>query len=170
MIEVLIHSILYVRDIYPIGIFKKGQIYSKVIYQSIYPPLNEYIGNVLSTARQLKRLKQLYKIELQIYQDDANNSMNVIENYVFEIKQLDDVFQINNKLDDKYLIEFEENVRIILLNLDDKMKQLKKLPTGGAKFKINLQTTQSNFVKLTNNNELEVMLFYIYIEILEIKI
>lgn len=60
---------------------------------------------------------------------------------------------------DQYLIEAEETIRGILLSLDEKCKNLRKLPKTGVNFKILLHTTQVALVKLTSDPKVKVRYF-----------
>lgn len=75
MLEVLINSIIYVRNVYPASIFKQQKMYNTSCYICIYPPLREYIQNVLKTAISLKRKDELYKIDLIFEKDEATLEM-----------------------------------------------------------------------------------------------
>lgn len=145
LLEVFINSILYAREIYPASIFHKKKSYNTIIFASIFPPLNEYIKNVLKTARTLIRTSKLHRVEMLVFKNDMN-----FESFIFEISN-----DLECYTNDKYLIEFEEDIRKSLLNLDEKVKTLPKLPKD-VEFKIYFHTTESSFVKLVNNSIDEV--------------
>lgn len=142
-----INSILYAREIYPTSIFRKKKCFNSSIFASIYPPLNEYIKNVLKTARELIKTSKLHRIEMVIYKNELN-----LESFIFEINNNQESIEARR---DKYLIGFEEDIRKSLLNLDEKIKTLNKLPQD-VQFKIFFHTTESSFVKLTNNSDIEI--------------
>lgn len=53
-VEVAIHAILYVRQIYPPDLFVRRKKYDMPVFQSRHPALNEYIsGAVKATADEL---------------------------------------------------------------------------------------------------------------------
>lgn len=138
-----INSILYARNIFPTSIFRKKKCYNSSVFISIYPPLNEYVKNVLMTARELIKTSKLHRMELVIYKNELN-----LESYIFEINHDQET---EGFIRDKYLIGFEEDIRKSLLNLDEKVKTLDQLPNN-VQFKIFIHTTESSFVKLTNNS------------------
>lgn len=149
MLEVLINSIIYVRNVYPESIFKRHKMYNTSCYICIYPPLRDYIQNVLKTAIALKRKDELYKIDLIFEKDEATLEMF---SFGFEAAGQKQLFDD----DDQYLIEAEETIRAILLGLDEKCKNLRKLPKSGVNFKILLHTTQVALVKLTSDPKVKV--------------
>ena len=46
-VEVAIHTILYVRQIYPADLFVRRKKYETPVYQSRHPSLNEYIAGAV---------------------------------------------------------------------------------------------------------------------------
>uniref|UniRef100_A0A034W990 Mitotic spindle assembly checkpoint protein MAD2B n=1 Tax=Bactrocera dorsalis TaxID=27457 RepID=A0A034W990_BACDO len=149
-LEVFLNHILYVRDLYPAQIFKKRRFYNAPVYVSIFPPLNSYIHNILRTARELQQRGELQCVVLQFYHDE----IPLNECYSFDIKQ----FQADEQMiceataaNDKFLIEFEEQLRSSLYKLAERVKPLNALPNG-AKFKVALNTTQEAFIHLSHNS------------------
>lgn len=153
MLEVLINTIIYVRNVYPESIFKRQIIYNTSCYICIYPPLREYIQNVLKTAAKLKRQNELYKIDLIFEKDETT----LLEMFSFGFEAAPGTKQLfDDTSNDQYLIEAEETIRGILLSLDEKCKNLRKLPQTGVNFKILLHTTQVALVKLTSDPKVKV--------------
>ena len=52
-IECSIHSILYVREVYPPSLFEQRRFLGVTIWQSRHPDINSYIRRVLNNARPL---------------------------------------------------------------------------------------------------------------------
>jgi len=50
-VEVAIHTILYVRQVYPADIFVRRKKYETPVYQSRHPTLNEYISGAVKAVR-----------------------------------------------------------------------------------------------------------------------
>ena len=46
-LEVAVHLILYVREVYPVGIFQKPKKYNVPVQMSCHPELNQYIQDTL---------------------------------------------------------------------------------------------------------------------------
>lgn len=147
-LEVFLYQILYTREVYPQKIFKKQRVYNAPVYISIYPPLNKYITKTLRAARTLKSTGNLQRVEVVLYRDD----FMIYESYVFEID--DSAPQKYQKAysADLYFVELEEELRKSLLTLSERLRTLPSLPKG-TKFKIQYHTTQSAFVKLSNESE-----------------
>lgn len=170
MLEVFINTILYIREVYPAAIFRKRKMYSTAVYASIYPKLNEYLVKVLTTAHNLKKQNKLIKLELIIYKSCAvghttRRCEQILEKYVFEVDPdaTNDWKNSDSKRSpDQYLIEFEEDVRTALLQFEKMTKTLKRLDCSADDedccFRIELVTTESAFIELTNkmNNTNEV--------------
>ena len=56
-VEVAIHTILYVRQVYPADIFVRRKKYDTPVFQSRHPSLNEYIsGAVKAIGEELIRV------------------------------------------------------------------------------------------------------------------
>ncbi|CAD6991068.1 unnamed protein product [Ceratitis capitata] len=145
-LEVFLNHILYVRDLYPPQIFKKRRIYNAPVFVSVFPPLNSYIHNILRTARELQQRRELRSVILKFYHDE----IPLNECYSFDIKQLENSFEDGSMLNnDKFLIDFEEQLRCSLYKLAERLKPLEALPKG-AQFKVVLNTTQEAFVRYSH--------------------
>lgn len=136
---------------YPKRIFRKRKAYNSPIFVSIFPPLNDYILKVLQSARELKANNELYRVEVILYK----NEFKTYETYVFEIDEKNPILYETKGENDKYLLRFEEDVRKSLLQFSERVSTLGKLPQD-VKFKIQLHTTQSAFVKMSHNATLQV--------------
>lgn len=152
--EVFINTVLYARNLYPQSIFRKRQIYGTTVPISIFPPLNDYIRNVLVSAKDLKDNDILDCLEITFKRDNDIT----LENHKFEIDSTVKLLEYGKMNDDEYLVEFEQELRKTLLTLDGRLKSLRKLPTD-ASFKIFLNTTQSGLVKLEHNVNLQDFLW-----------
>ncbi|KAJ6635411.1 DNA polymerase zeta subunit 2 [Pseudolycoriella hygida] len=152
MLEVVINTIIYIRNVYPESIFKRQKMYNTTCYMCIYPPLKDYIQNVLITATALKRQNELQKIDL-IFEKDETTLLEIFS-FGFESAPGSKAL-FDDQSNDQYLIETEETIRGILLSLDEKCKNLKKLPESGVNFKIFLHTTQQALVKLTSDPKVQ---------------
>jgi HORMA domain len=61
LVEVAIHTILYVRQVYPADIFVRRKKYDTPVFQSRHPSLNEYIsGAVKAIGEELVRVSVIY--------------------------------------------------------------------------------------------------------------
>lgn len=160
MLEVFINSILFLREVYPSPIFRRRKMYNMAVYISTYPKLNDYITNVLSAAHQLRKLGKLQKVELIIYKSNSSDSFCPLEKYFFDVDCSTSAMNgnvtgsiANGTSNDQYLIEFENIVRNSLIQLEQMTKKLKPIECRDdedCNFKIELHTTESGFVELTN--------------------
>lgn len=160
MLEVFVNSILYLREVYPAAIFRRRKMYNMAVYISTYPKLNDYITNVLTAAYHLRKLGKLQKVEMTLYKTSPSHPFRPIEAYFFDV---DCSGTLTNghaaesiaagHANDKYLVDFENTVRNALIQLEQISKKLKPLECADdddCNFKIDLHTTESGFVELTN--------------------
>lgn len=162
MLEVYINSILYVREVYPAAIFRKRRVYNTAAYISIFPPLNAYLLSTLKTAQELKAANKLFQVELIIYEREMDlfgtpDDEEIIERYVFRVER--DENADSKKTDiDLYILQFEEELRSGLVQLEQTAKNLKRLNTDCCGFRIHLETTESSFVDIVTkeNSKSEV--------------
>lgn len=160
MLEVFINSILYLRGVYPTSVFRRRKMYSTAVFVSIYQKLNDYITSVLTAAHQLKKLGKLMQLELIIYKKNSRNCFMPLEKYLFDVDLKASLTNSgptselsSTSHSDRYLIEFENIVRDALIRLDQMSKNLKTIDCADDEdccFKIEIQTTESGFVELTN--------------------
>ncbi|XP_034663355.1 mitotic spindle assembly checkpoint protein MAD2B [Drosophila subobscura] len=143
-IEVLLNHILYVRGIYPAQIFKKRRIYNTPVYVSIYPPLNTYLAGVLRSARELLARRDLKCFEIILYHSENQP----LESYMLQLDILESG-AARQPAEDPHLIEYEQQLRVALHKLSERVKPLPKLP-GNCQFKVHLHTTQTAFVQFSH--------------------
>lgn len=64
LVEAAIHTILYVRQVYPADIFVRRKKYDTPVFQSRHPSLNEYIsGAVKAIGEELVRVRVICHIQ-----------------------------------------------------------------------------------------------------------
>lgn len=149
-LDIFIHTVLYVRKIYPEAIFRRRRIYNIPVFVSIFPPVNDYIRQVLQSARYLLKEEKLFRLELSIYRDvndDGEYREQQMENYCCAISKL------TKQSRDSYLFHFEDNVKKALLLLEERVKPLPRL-SKRCRFKLMLETTQSAYYGMMNQNAL----------------
>ncbi|CAH0557894.1 unnamed protein product [Brassicogethes aeneus] len=134
--EVVVHSILYSRKIYPEAIFVQKRKYGTVVYQSVHPEINEYITESLKAVNFHARKNQLKKLFVCFHTDTA-----LYEKYVF------DVLDIKNILErDTFLVDLEQAFRTFYLKLHSSNFYLKDLPDD-ATFSVRLMTSAYSSVE-----------------------
>ncbi|KAH8418502.1 hypothetical protein KR009_010282 [Drosophila setifemur] len=140
-IEVLLNHILYVRGVYPAQIFKKRRVYNTPVFVSIFPPLNNYLANVLRSARELLARNELQCLEIILYQTENQP----LESYELQVEC------IENAARDPHLMQYEEQLRSAIYKFGERVKQLPKLPSGTCLFKLQLHTCKDAFVRLSHD-------------------
>uniref|UniRef100_A0A8C7Y7E9 Mitotic spindle assembly checkpoint protein MAD2B n=1 Tax=Oryzias sinensis TaxID=183150 RepID=A0A8C7Y7E9_9TELE len=82
-LEVAVHLILYVREVYPSGIFQKRKKYNVPVQMSCHPDLNQYIQDTLLCIKPLIEKNDAEKVVVVIMDKDHRP----VERFVFEISQ-----------------------------------------------------------------------------------
>ncbi|KAM4016243.1 mitotic spindle assembly checkpoint protein MAD2B [Anomaloglossus baeobatrachus] len=82
-LEVAVHLILYVREVYPIGIFQKRKKYNVPVQMSCHPELNRYIQDTLHCVKPLIEKNDVEKVVVVI----LDKEHHPVERFVFEIAQ-----------------------------------------------------------------------------------
>merc|ERR1712185_791142 len=81
LLEVAIHTILYARDVYPRALFEERRAFGVRAAMSRHPDLNEYIADVLRSAKPLMDAGAMTKLVVVIAgADDAP-----AERWVFDL-------------------------------------------------------------------------------------
>uniref|UniRef100_A0A8C9X6R8 Mitotic spindle assembly checkpoint protein MAD2B n=1 Tax=Sander lucioperca TaxID=283035 RepID=A0A8C9X6R8_SANLU len=82
-LEVAIHLILYVREVYPSGIFQKRKKYNVPVQMSCHPELNQYIQDTLHCVKPLIEKNDAEKVVVVI----MDKEHHPVERFVFEMSQ-----------------------------------------------------------------------------------
>ncbi|KAI9444838.1 DNA-binding protein [Lactarius indigo] len=83
-IEVAIHTILYVRQIYPADLFVRRKKYETPVYQSRHPGLNEYIAGAVRAMSDELALGSVEKVVVVIKDKDEV----ALERFIFSIQNM----------------------------------------------------------------------------------
>jgi len=83
-IEVAIHTILYVRQIYPADLFVRRKKYETPVYQSRHPGLNEYIAGAVKAIGDELVLGNVEKVVVVIKDKDEV----ALERFIFSIQTM----------------------------------------------------------------------------------
>lgn len=86
-IEVAIHTILYVRQIYPADLFVRRKKYDTPVYQSRHPALNEYISGAIKAIEEELLLGHVDKVVVVI----KNKEDIALERFIFAVKTMIEV-------------------------------------------------------------------------------
>ncbi|KAF9225435.1 DNA-binding protein [Gyrodon lividus] len=90
-IEVAIHTILYVRQIYPPDLFVRRKKYDTPVFQSRHPALNEYISGAVKAVTDELVLGNVDKVAVVIKDKDQA----ALERFVFSINNMIEVESYN---------------------------------------------------------------------------
>ncbi|KAI0275032.1 spindle checkpoint protein [Gloeopeniophorella convolvens] len=83
-IEVAIHTILYVRQIYPADLFVRRKKYETPVYQSRHPSLNEYIAGAIKAIGDELVLGNVDKVVMVIKDKDEV----ALERFIFSVQNM----------------------------------------------------------------------------------
>ncbi|OJT15935.1 Mitotic spindle assembly checkpoint protein MAD2B [Trametes pubescens] len=81
-IEVAVHTILYVRHVYPADLFVRRRKYDTPVYQSRHPALNEYIAGAVKAVTEELTLGTVDKVVLVIKSADEKP----LERFIFALR------------------------------------------------------------------------------------
>lgn len=134
-LEVAFNLILYVRKVYPDGIFRKCQKYNVAVMMNCHPELRDYIKDVLIGIRSLLRLGNVERVTLQLMSEERP-----VERYVFEV-QLPEVSDADIDCGSER-IGLEQRLRDLLLKIHTSDAVLTLLPPD-CSFIVMVQTKES---------------------------
>ncbi|KAH8997332.1 DNA-binding protein [Lactarius akahatsu] len=83
-VEVAIHTILYVRQVYPADLFVRRKKYETPVYQSRHPGLNEYITGAVRAMNDELALGSVEKVVVVIKDKDEV----ALERFIFSIQNM----------------------------------------------------------------------------------
>lgn len=143
-IEIYINQVIFIRGLYPHQVFRKCKAYNLPVYNSIFPPLSEYIKNSMESIRDLLENDKLNRIEILInYQDDKEESFVI-----------DDIDKFKIEEDDNFLLKIQDHFRSALYSLENKCKILDKCQRSKSCFKILLHTSERSYQKICAESKL----------------
>jgi len=149
LLEMYIYAILYARRVYPSGIFRWHKKYGMPVVLSIYPDLNNYVNKILDMATILKQKNQLYRIHLCVY--DVNDAHSrPVERYMFDLVALTNWKELARNNKSECVHDWEYQARKALVELDQKLKDLKSLKEVNNTFKLFLETSQKESDELVH--------------------
>lgn len=90
-IEVAIHTILYVRQIYPADLFVRRKKYDTPVFQSRHPALNEYISGTVKAVSDELVLGNVDKVVVVI----KDRNQVALERFIFSVQNMIEVESYN---------------------------------------------------------------------------
>lgn len=120
-LEIAIHQILYIRDIYPSGIFESRKKYNVPVQLSRHPDVNQYIIDVLQGIKPLLIKQEVHSLTVVI----LNSDRKPLERFIFELAPPTEP-PIE---DDGYLMRLEQSLRAFLLRINTCDSLLHQIPS-----------------------------------------
>ncbi|GBE77692.1 DNA-binding protein [Sparassis latifolia] len=90
-IEVAIHTILYVRQVYPVDLFVRRKKYNTPVFQSRHPALNEYISGAVKAVAEELTLGNVDKV-IMVIKDKEDRPL---ERFIFAVRNMIQVESYN---------------------------------------------------------------------------
>eukprot|EP00049_Salpingoeca_infusionum_P023256 m.11153 g.11153 ORF g.11153 m.11153 type:complete len:245 (-) comp5676_c0_seq1:87-821(-) len=81
LLEVSIHTILYMRQVYPVHIFAKSRVYNITTLTSRHPELTDYIANVVASIREWIIKGKVKAVVVVLF----NECHQPVERFVFDL-------------------------------------------------------------------------------------
>ncbi|KAJ8958908.1 hypothetical protein NQ318_019676 [Aromia moschata] len=132
--EVIVHSILHARKLYPETIFSTKRKYGVAVYQSVHPDINEYINQSLKAVHFHAKNNHLKKFFCK-YVFDVVNIVNFVES-------------------DPFLVELERSLRDFIVKLHTTQNYLDDLPDETS-FSVRIETTAYSSLEFNQEAEFE---------------
>ncbi|VDB85274.1 unnamed protein product [Peniophora sp. CBMAI 1063] len=131
-IEVAIHCILYVRQIYPADLFIRRKKFDTAVYQSRHPALNEYISGAVKAVGEELILGNVDKVVVVI----KDKEEVALERFIFTIQNMIDVEAYNKDTAVVGALEASslgQYFRSFLVKLNMIEAQLGEMPHGDSR-------------------------------------
>lgn len=173
-IEVAIHTILYVRQIYPADLFVRRKKYDTPVFQSRHPALNEYIsGTVKAVSDELVLVSSYHQLHIppavkfSIKQGNVDKVVVVIkdrnqvalERFIFSVQNMIEVESYNkdtsvqDAMSSAKLAQYFRSF-LIKLNMIESQLGVLELPTGDeASFAVVLELKENTVPSASKDDE-----------------
>ncbi|KAK3931832.1 Mitotic spindle assembly checkpoint protein MAD2B [Frankliniella fusca] len=148
-LEVSIHQLLFLRNLYPPTIFVLRKMYNIPVQVSKHPGLNQYITESLRSARELLKNSNLKSLSVCFY----NENDMPIERFVFDILSIQKNLMIDqHDFSDTCLMKLRDGFRAFCLKVA--AADMKPLSENSS-FQIHLQTTEQGAQALASDPSFE---------------
>jgi len=144
-VEVLVHQVVYLHDIYPASVFAKKKKYRIPVMMSVHPWVNEYITKTVDSIDAYIRSPEA----------DLNSVMIVLSQCGKVHRKIQLEFDLQEVLrtvspHDEFLVQLELNFISMLLRLNQVVSGLKKTDSE-MDWWVEILTTQSGAVRLSKS-------------------
>lgn len=125
-IEVAIHTILHVRQVYPPDLFIRRKKYDTPVFQSRHPTLNEYISGAIKAVSDEMAQGTVEKVVMVI----RNKEHVALERFIFSVENMVEVepfnrgTRIENAMTAKSLVQYFRSFLIKLSMLECQLGQM----------------------------------------------
>jgi len=116
-LEGVIHTILFIREIYPPELFERTQLFNVPVQRCRAPELNEYIHDVVESLRDFIEREELERVAVQINEKNGTP----LERFVIDV-----TFAVLKNTTD--LTHLERTLRFFLIRLNFCASQLTSIP------------------------------------------
>ncbi|KAG2155598.1 DNA-binding protein [Suillus clintonianus] len=154
-IEVAIHTILYVRQIYPADLFVRRKKYDTPVFQSRHPALNEYISGTIKAVSDELVLGNVDKVVVVI----KDRNQVALERFIFSVRNMiqiesyDKDTSVQNAMSSAKLGQYFRSF-LIKLNMIESQLGLLELPSGDeASFAVVLELKENTVPTASKDNE-----------------
>ncbi|KAG1757145.1 DNA-binding protein [Suillus lakei] len=153
-IEVAIHTILYVRQIYPADLFVRRKKYDTPVFQARHPALNEYISGTIKAVSDELVLGNVDKVVVVI----KDRKQVALERFIFSVQNMIEVESYNkdtsvqDAMSSAKLGQYFRSF-LIKLNMIESQLGLLELPSGDeASFAIVLELKENTVPSASKDN------------------
>ncbi|KAG0707498.1 DNA-binding protein [Suillus ampliporus] len=153
-IEVAIHTIIYVRQIYPGDLFVRRKKYDTPVFQSRHPALNDYISGTVKAVSDELVLGNVDKVVVVI----KDRNQVALERFVFSIQNMIEIESYNkdtsvqDAMSSAKLGQYFRSF-LIKLNMIESQLGLLELPNGDeATFAIVLELKENTVPSASKDN------------------
>ena len=125
-IEVLVHQVLHLRDLYPASIFKKHRKFNMPVQMSVQPWVNEYIEKTLVGVRELLGRETVEMVDMVVGDEKGKR----VEVYRLELGNLHSGF--TSKHPEDFLEMLELGLASMIVRLGQAVSTLRPLPADST--------------------------------------
>ncbi|XP_076456278.1 mitotic spindle assembly checkpoint protein MAD2B-like isoform X2 [Babylonia areolata] len=134
-VEVVIHSVLYCRGIYPQGVFVRKRKYNIPVQVCLHPDVRQYVSGVCSCLRTLLLQGAVRRVDIVL----TSPLSHPLERFVLDIGQVSSDVSVK---DDQFLLRLEQSLRALLLKLNVSDSLLQPLPSA-CSWTVHVHTKES---------------------------
>lgn len=154
-IEVAIHTILYVRQIYPADLFVRRKKYDTPVFQSRHPALNEYISGTVKAVSDELVLGNVDKVVVVI----KDRNQVALERFIFSVQNMIEVESYNkdtsvqDAMSSAKLGQYFRSFLIKLNMIESQLGVLELPPGDEASFAVVLELKENTVPSASKDDE-----------------